>query len=227
MTRQPFRWAPAVIALAMLLSAVVGYRLRPTQLVAESHRINLSAEVPKTFAGWHLVEEGSHGVVDASTQQKLDELYSQLLNRTYVNAEGYPIMLVIAYGNEQRRSLVAHRPDVCYPAQGFSVTPTQRCVLGTDFGEIRAERLAANKGPRDEPVTFWFTLGGATVRNSIERRLVAIRYSLTGEIPDGLLFRVSSIDRDTAHGYAEQEAFVRDFSKALSPEARKRLEGLQ
>ena len=53
-----------------------------------------------------------------------------------------------------------------------------------------------------------------------------IRFALTGRIPDGMLFRVSSIDRDAAHAYDVQDAFIADLLEAVSPEGRKRLSGL-
>jgi hypothetical protein len=36
-----------------------------------------------------------------------------------VNAGGSRIMLSFAYGGDQHGSLLAHNPEVCYPAQGF------------------------------------------------------------------------------------------------------------
>lgn len=225
--RPRLKTTSVLLALAMAVTAVGSQRLQPSHLIALEHKLDLEAMVPRDFGAWHMVSNGSRAVVDPSVQSKLDQLYSQLLEREYVNAEGYSVMLVIAYGNEQRRMLAAHRPDVCYPAQGFSISPTQRGQLSTAFGDIPVERLFATKGPRQEPVTFWFTLGGSTVRNSIDRRLVALRYSLTGEIPDGLLFRVSSLDPQDTHGYALQQTFVRDLTAALPAEGRSRLAGLK
>lgn len=51
----------------------------------------------------------------------LDKLYSQTLTRTYINNDGYRIMLSVAYGENQLSSDVTqvHRPEFCYVAQGF------------------------------------------------------------------------------------------------------------
>jgi hypothetical protein len=49
---------------------------------------------------------------------------------------------------------------------------------------------------------------------------------LTGGSPGGLLFRVSSIDRDSERGFAIQQKFVADMMASVSPEARRRLSGL-
>ena len=48
-----------------------------------------------------------------------------------------------------------------------------------------------------------------------------------GQIPDGLLFRVSSIDADAVHAFKAQQQFVADMMAAVPPEVRQRLSGLK
>ena len=49
----------------------------------------------------------------------------------------------------------------------------------------------------------------------------------SGQIPDGLLFRVSSIDTDAAHAFKVQQQFVADMMGAVQPDVRLRLSGLK
>jgi hypothetical protein len=60
--------------------------------------------------------------------------------------------------------------------------------------------------------------------NSIKWKLAQMKYGLTGKVPDGMLFRVSSIGEEES-AYPIQEEFVRTLLKALSTENRKRLIG--
>jgi hypothetical protein len=60
----------------------------------------------------------------------------------------------------------------------------------------------------------------------VEKRLVEMRFALTGRIPDGMLFRVSSIDIDAKRAFEAQDAFIRDLLAAVPPEGRQRLSGL-
>jgi hypothetical protein len=53
-----------------------------------------------------------------------------------------------------------------------------------------------------------------------------MRYGLHGVIPDGMLFRISSIDGDEQRAYQLHQAFAADLVAALTPEARARLAGL-
>jgi len=69
-------------------------------------------------------------------------------------------------------------------------------------------------------------MGDRAVKSKFEQRLVEIRLGLTGEVPDGLLFRVSSIDDSPQRAYGMQEAFVADLLKAVPARDRLRLSGL-
>ena len=141
-------------------------------------------------------------------QAKLDRLYSQVVSRTYVDARGERVMLVVAYGGEQSDALKAHRQEVCYAAQGFEI----RNVLNENlrFGEktIPVTRVVAVRGARSEPVTYWFTMGDRVVLSRLERLAVQLRFGLSGRIPDGMLVRVSSISSIPAQAFNGQEEFI-------------------
>ena len=216
----------ALVLCALMFAASVGAIVaRPTQKVADEHAVSLASIVPKSFGEWREVPQAVQ-VVNPQTQELLDKLYSEILTRTYVNAEGYRIMLSLAYGSDQRGALQAHKPEVCYPAQGFAVHANEPALLKTAFGEIPARRLYTTMGQRHEPVTYWFTVGDKASPSQLEKRLVEMRFALTGRIPDGMLFRVSSIDLDRKRAFALQDRFVADLLKTVTPEGRKRLSGL-
>ena len=59
-----------------------------------------------------------------------------------------------------------------------------------------------------------------------QSKLVELSYVITRRIPDGLLFRVSSIDPDQARANRVQRQFVDQLLQTLSPPDRKRLSGL-
>ena len=182
--------------------------------------------MPRGFGEWVELPDQKAQVVNPQTKELLDKLYSQVLTRTYVNKEGYRIMLSMAYGDDQRGGLQAHRPEVCYPAQGFKLGRTEDGSLATNFGTIEVRRLTTTLGPRDEPVTYWLTVGDQVIKNKFDKRMAEIRLGLTGLIPDGLLFRVSSIDRDSARAFALQQKFAADLLAAVPAETRRQLSGL-
>jgi EpsI family protein len=216
-----------VLAALMCVAAVGGVASRPTAKAADrGQSISLETEVPKSFGEWTLLPNQGAQVVNPQTKELLDKLYSQILTRTYVNKSGYRIMLSMAYGDDQRGGLQAHKPEVCYPAQGFKLHQNTLGQLPTQFGNIEVRRLSTSLGPRAEPVTYWLTVGDTVIQNKFQKRLAEIRLGLTGQIPDGLLFRISSIDDDTGRGFQMQQQFVADLLAGVPAPTRKRLSGL-
>ncbi|UUX96855.1 exosortase-associated protein EpsI, B-type [Aquabacterium sp. J223] len=218
----------AVLAALMIATSMAGFAARPKpRPPGQPPSIVLESAVPKRFGDWVEVTVGQAAVVNPQTQQLLDKLYSQLLTRTYENrVTGARVMLSMAYGDDQRDGLQAHMPEVCYPAQGFKLHEAADGLLGTPHGDIPVKRLSTSLGPRFEPVTYWFTVGDQAIKTRWEKRLIELRFGLTGQVPDGLLFRVSTIDRDTKRAYQVQDQFVQDLLNSVEPQSRHRLSGL-
>jgi EpsI family protein len=217
-----------IMAALMCGVTVAGFAARPSaKAVDRGNVIRLDTAVPKDFGDWRELPDQTTQVVNPQTQKLLESIYSQILTRTYVNKQGYRIMLSMAYGDDQRGGLQAHRPEVCYPAQGFKLGKVEDGTLPTSFGTIEVRRLTTELGTRNEPVTYWLTVGDQVIRNTFDKRVAQIRLGLTGQIPDGLLFRVSSIDNDTARAFAMQQKFAADMMGAVPVETRRQLSGLQ
>lgn len=220
---------PTALVLAALMSAasIGAVVARPSTKAADvGPAIVLEQMVPVQFGDWREEQQNQVQMVNPQTKELLDKLYSQILTRTYVNTDGYKIMLSLAYGSDQRGGMQAHKPEVCYPAQGFTLKSNAPGMLTTVFGEIPVRRLDTALGARQEPVTYWFTVGDRVVGGTIYKRLVEMRYGLTGQIPDGLLFRASSIDPDPARAYRAHEQFVNQMLQSIPPANRQRLSGL-
>ena len=216
-----------VLAALMCGAAIAGIAARPSAKAADrGNAIVLETAVPRSFGDWTELPDQKAQVVNPQTQELLNKLYSQILTRTYVNASGYRVMLSLAYGDDQRADLTAHKPEVCYPAQGFQLHSNAEDELATPFGQIAVRRLNTSLGARKEPVTYWFTVGDRAIRSKLDQRIVEVRLGLTGQIPDGLLFRVSSIDPEPSRAYVEQDKFVAELLKAVSSRDRIRLAGL-
>ena len=218
---------PIILALVMVTSSVAGFALRPTLKTDQAPRYRLEEIVPAQFGDWKMLPDSSTQVVNPETEQLLSSLYSQILARTYVNAAGYRIMLSLAYGDDQRGGLQAHKPEVCYPAQGFTLLSNVPGHLDTKFGSIDVRRLSTRLQTRFEPITYWINVADTPVSNVLQKRMLELKLGLTGQVPDGLLFRVSSIDDSTSRAFLMQQAFVSDLLRAASPIDRKRLAGLE
>ena len=216
----------AVLLALMLLSAGLAIALRPTIILAdELPPINLKTMVPTAFGNWQEQLNVSAQIVDPQQKQMLEKIYSETLTRTYVNNEGYRIMLSIAYGKNQSGDLQLHKPEICYPAQGFAVKGKQPGELDLLGKPIPATRLEANLGQRFEPITYWTVVGDQVTSSMTDKRLTEVRYAMAGRIPDGMLVRVSSIDKVSSIAYAIQGQFASQMLQAIAPEHRTRFIG--
>lgn len=216
-----------LLAALMTCAAAAGLAGRPsTKAAAAGPHFVLADAVPTSFGDWRELQDKGVHVVNPQTKQLLDKLYSQILTRTYVNSDGYRIMLSLAYGDDQRGDLAAHKPEVCYPAQGFKLHSNVEAIVATPFGGIASRRLSTSLGARKEPVTYWFTVGDTAIKNKLQQRMVEVKLGLTGQIPDGLLFRVSSIDDAPSRAFEVQDVFVTALLRAVSVQDRSRLAGL-
>lgn len=210
----------------MLVSAGLGAALKPTVFTADERPpIDLKAMVPTSFGDWREQLNVTAQIIDPTQKETLDRIYSQILTRTFVNSDGYRVMLSMAYGKNQSKSLELHLPDVCYPAQGFSVNETKKTTLNLLGQPIAATRLETNFGQRYEPLTYWTLVGDTITKSAFEKRLIEMRYAVTGRIPDGILVRISSIDRSGNNAFELQHRFAAELIKSIAPENRNRFVG--
>ena len=215
-----------VIAALMCGASIGAVVARPGTKAADLRpAISLEAMIPNQLGDWREEPQRIVQVVNPQQRAFVDKVYSQILERSYVNADGYRIMLLLAYASDERGDLGAHYPEGCYSAAGFTLHRREESQLTTPFGEIPVRRLFTTKGSRKEPLTYWLKVGDKAVPGW-QSRLVELSYTLTGSIPDGLLFRVSSIDPDEARANQMQDRFINQLLQAVSPAGRKRLSGL-
>jgi EpsI family protein len=134
-------------------------------------------------------------------------------------------MLSIAYGGDQSKQLQLHLPEVCYVAQGFDMVHDHKAELATHYGSVPVKRLVARQNARNEPITYWVTVGDKAVMSGLGQKYQRFLYGLTGKIPDGMLVRVSTIEADQNSAYRVQDRFVNQMLDAMSPRDRLRLLG--
>jgi EpsI family protein len=218
--------ASAVLGCAMAATSALTGALTPTVKLAPARPdFNLETMIPARFGGWRLDTSLVPLKPDPERQAMLERLYDQTLARTYVNARGERVMLSIAYGGDQSKTLQLHLPEVCYVAQGFQMLKDGDGMLATRFGTLPVRRLVAHQGQRNEPITYWITIGDKAVLSGIEQKLQRLAYGLSGKIPDGMLVRISTIQASDTQAWRVQDRFVTEMLDALAPRDRARLLG--
>ena len=215
-----------VIGLSMLGAAGMAQALKPTHKIADvGPIIDLETLIPKQFNDWKVDETIVPLIANPEQEALIKEIYNQTLTRTYVNSRNERVMLSIAYGGDQSENMAIHKPEICYPAQGFQILKNTTGVFSTGEGDIPVKRLLATQGQRIEPITYWTTVGDTVAVSGMKWKLSQLKYGLTGQIPDGLLFRISSIQADDSAAYRTQDEFSRALIGALTSEGKRRLIG--
>ena len=220
-----------VVTLAGAMAAVASaHALAPTKHLAEAlGPLDLQADVPRQFGRWVMDERTVVSVVNPQQEELLKQLYSQVLERVYVNKDdGYRIMLTIAYGGDQREGLAAHYPEACYAAQGFKIQSSVQDSISINQSLIPVTRLETSlANQRFEPITYWIMVGEVSSRGGVRKKLADLYYTSRGYIPDGLLFRVSSIDPASPSAFERQAEFIKEIIPALNMSSRRRLTGIE
>jgi EpsI family protein len=212
----------------MLAAAGAAYALKPRHMIADDKApVVLNQIVPSSFGDWSEDNTIPQITVDPTVQARLDSLYSQTLNRTYVNSQGERILVSIAYGkNQNSQSTAVHRPEFCYNAQGFHIENKGYSVLDINGRKLKTVRLLADRDERIEPITYWVTLSDEAIVPGIERKLAQLRYGLRGQIADGMLVRISSLTTDKARiDFDGHQRFLVDLEAALPADMKSRFLG--
>ena len=205
-----------VMGMFMVMSSVLALLATPNLMSAGMQdKFNLEAIIPKKFGGWKMDFDYLEPLVSTDVKGEINMIYNQTLSRTYINSQGERVMLAIAYGRDQRVDSQVHRPEICYAAGGFDIKKMTKIFLDTTFGQIPAMRLVSKQGNRNEPITYWIKIGNSLTRGWFEEKWATFSYELTGQVPDGLLFRVSTISNDEQASYQIQQTFLTDLLKSM------------
>ena len=214
-----------LIGAAMTATSAIAFMREPRVAVAQLKAGELERMVPTQIGPWTF--ETRSGLVLPVDDPLVKSLYSDVLTRVYVTDNGPPIMLLIAYSNTQNGMLQLHRPEVCYPAGGYSLSETKIVsVKLTSSVHIPARFFSAESASRNEQVLYWTRIGSETPTSWVEQRAAVVRANLERVIPDGILVRVSSALPGFSSAKPLLENFISNLVSELKPPARKLLVGL-
>lgn len=214
-------------SIAIAGTAIAAEVFAPRQLMARTTASqSLETVIPKQFGTWKLVPEISPvKPVDLEAYvQPPDPLsakvYSQEVARGYTDGAGHIIMLMVAYGPVQNYKLKAHRPEICYTANGFRVSDKNSSILDYSGGSLKITRLIAERESRFEPITYWMKIGNDISNGVVDNQISRLKYGLRGILPDGALFRVSTIGLPKDASFKLQDQFIKDLLVALPSQER-------
>lgn len=174
--------------------------------------------IPQTIGRWNFV--AASGLV-VPPQDQLEQItYSQMLTRVYSDGENSPIMLLMAQSGSQTGFLQIHRPETCYTAGGYHISPITPHPINLGSKMLRANRMDASSGGPTEHIVYWTRVGNMIPSSWREQKLAVAEQNLRGIIPDAILIRVSTVDNDDVGAISRIDDFIRTLLQSLSPSAR-------
>jgi EpsI family protein len=184
------------------------------------------ALIPDTIGHWKFQQ--TSGLVLPPDDALSARLYDNLATRVYTDPAGQTIMFLIAYKNYQDGVLQIHRPEICYPAGGYTLSPTMETEIPLPGRTaLPANAFSADGNQHDEQVLYWTRIGEEFPLRWAEQRLAVLRANFHRINPDGMLARVSMPNDDMAASRPVMIKFIEDLRAASPPALRHILFGSQ
>jgi EpsI family protein len=202
-----------LLGLLFCSAAGVSAWRRPRIILDRLGREKLEDLVPKKIGSWNFVAKS--GVVIPPDDPLVKALYSQQLTRVYSDGENPPVMLLMAQSGTQTGFLQVHRPDFCYRASGYQISPVSRHPIQLGPNLLSASMMDATNGGTPEHVVFWTRIGDRIPESWTAQKLAVAEQNLRGVIPDAILVRLSIVSDDGEAARAAIDAFVRNMLESI------------
>ncbi len=136
-------------ALGVAFASVAGVAAarQPTKNVDYLGKNKLDKVLPEKLGKWTFVS--TSGLVVPPEDQLARALYSQLLTRVYADETGEPIMLLVAQSATQTGILQIHRPEFCYTAGGYDLSPSAPHNVALQGATLPALSISATRDAQD------------------------------------------------------------------------------
>jgi EpsI family protein len=205
-------------------AAGIAWAREPEHRIASIGSNQLEKVVPLKVGAW--TYQSASGIVLPPPDQLARMLYDQQVARAYSSPAEPDVMLVMAYGSGQSGALQVHRPEICYPASGYRLTHKDEETLTLGNGKaIPIRTFSAESDTRTEQVLYWSRIGDSLPTSWSGQRTAIMKQNLRGNIPDGLLVRVSTISTDRDGAMDMLRRFCRAMFAASGPKGRLQLVG--
>jgi EpsI family protein len=208
-------------ALGLTFASVAGIAAarQPTKNVDYLGNNKLDKILPEKLGKWTFVS--SSGLVVPPEDQLSQALYSQLLTRVYATESGTPIMLLVAQSASQTGILQIHRPEFCYTAGGYDLSPSRPHTVNLGRSTLPALSISASILGKTEQIVYWTRIGEHLPLSWRQQRMAVAMDNLRGIIPDAVMVRVSTYGNDKAAALAEVDDFIRAMIRTITPQVRR------
>jgi EpsI family protein len=199
----------AIIGAACVLGAGAALLLKPRRFVSLMPPGKKLADIlPHGFDDW-ASQEVSDLVAPETPDSLAARLYGETVGRIYQQqSSGNQVFMLMAHGDVQNNELQLHRPEVCYPAFGYTLSESTPFQIPLGSVQVPGRRLVAHSSERQETIAYWTRLGEFFPTTVTEQRLERLQTAMQHYIPDGLLARFSVEGPDAAAALEIMTQFI-------------------
>ncbi len=197
--------------------------LRPGLTAPRLAEGRIEAAVPAHIGPWRGEDEPLQA--NEAQDELTARLYDRVLARVYrAEAPGLPaIAMLIAYGRGQDADVQLHRPDSCYPPQGFVLSDPRMLPIRLSGQAVPARVVTATRADGVQQVMYWTRVARAFPADAAAERAVILHENLSGRMPDAVLVRLSVAGTDRPAAIAAAQRFIAALDTALPPDGRRLL----
>lgn len=188
----------AIIFSLMMLAVFSSNLLKPNIALSTKDLPNLETIVPTNFNNWRMIQDNYKPIsLSIDDERNRDQPYDAVLMETFGNSSGQMIMLAIAYGANQQQEIKIHRPELCYPSQGFKVEELSDIKFEVELLDstyrFNLTKLISQSSKRRELTLYWIRVGSTISNNPWKIRWNILKGGVSQNIPDGILVRTSQV----------------------------------
>jgi len=211
------------VAVGLAFLAAAGFAVVRTPRVTQDFLAgaDLKDVIPDRIGDWRF--QTASGLVIPPEDQLSRALYSQLLTRVYADGRDAPVMLLVAQSAKQTGVLQIHRPEACYPAGGYTLSPARPYQFPTPGGSLTDNFLSATNEVGSEHIIYWTRIGRHMPLSWADQRWSIAKDNFEGIIPDAVLARISVVHENADEALGIMVRFVRSLLSALSEKNRQLL----
>ncbi len=218
-----FERRQVLLGLALTAGAGLTALSRPERRAVPVSAANLALAAPDRIGAWQSVTLPDFVLPVASNLEST--IYDAQVMKGYRNSSGKSLYWLMAYGSIQDYSLQLHRPEVCYPSSGFTVTSLTDIGITLAGRAISARIMVAQRGNRRETVLFWTRVADAFPRSQWEVRAQIFKGFFSGKLSDGIIVRLSTTELEGEAAVSALRNFAADAAAKMPPAAARLLFG--
>jgi len=175
------------LSLMVGLFALTALGVRATTRQREAHKRTPDWNaVPYDLSGWKGTEASFDPVYGT------DPADTSLL-RIYASSSRAPVIAYVGFFSDLAAITEVHTPELCYPAQGWTIVSSSRMTAGTFRGlPIKAQEILVDKMGEERLVIWWYNAGPRPFENRIRYVYAMLALSSITGRSDGSMVRLET-----------------------------------